>query len=307
MAKRRRRSPAKGVKTIAAISRRDVLKAGIPIGATALIGLGRERRAAAQTSESPTTPRSNPRHKRPPKLVHSGEKPGWYRNPKQQGAFIGHFAKPIFRFQRIAKRGPPKTIEHEQGSIRGAGKLKVEHLTPLTLAQLPSFGGSGGRLNARFYSEGIETVALQSWQDGKRDEAIRILDIGVSYTRQQTPLNVRLYDLLAGLLVRQGRDGELGRLSEAIRLEIARPGGPGEQADQAAGTREECLQSLGDELKSPKRRIRLAAGKKLKRCMKTSSYGKNLELRLKRWAEDNGKWKTRWRQGSAVKWNGLDI
>jgi hypothetical protein len=253
---------------------------------------------------------SNPRHKRPVRYARADQPPGWYWHSKQsaegQPVRIGHFVKPAFSFQHTTKLAAPRLAHattFDAGRIKGAGKLDVSKLAPLPLSEIPSFEPGGDRLNARNYSEGVEAVALASWRSGDRDAAIRILRTGLTYAHTRTPLDIRLYDLCAGLLVRAGRDREVADLLDPVRSEMERVSSLQPQETDGGGG-PQCPEDDPD-LTSPKRHVRVAAQKKLRACKGTSTYGKNLKLRLERWTTES-KWKDRWRQG-ALKWNGLDI
>src|SRR4051794_18012911 len=154
---------------------------------------------------------SNPYRKRAVRYAHSNKPPGWYWHAKQsaegQSVRIGHFVKPAFSFQHTTRNGPARLVHataFDAGRIKGAGKIDVSKLAPLPLEEIPPFDPGRDRLNARSYSEGIEAAALASWRSGDRDAAIRILRTGLTYAQARTPVDIRLYDLCAGLLVRTG-------------------------------------------------------------------------------------------------------
>jgi hypothetical protein len=204
---------------------------------------------------------------------------GWYRNDVDS-SWIGHFVKPTFRLERKGKAKhwfgpswfPPKQrsglSEHVDGRIKGAGKLIVSKLVAISAAQLPPYGPGKPRLNRRFYSEGIETYALHHWSTGKRYEAIHILKIGISYAGNQSPLNVRLYDLAAGLCVRAGEERALFDIAEEMKQTVDR-------------------QSNFSKSRSPQ--------------------VINLQRRIESWTDPKGKWRAKWVLSTPRKWNGLDI
>jgi hypothetical protein len=103
-----------------------------------------------------------------------------------------------------------------EGRIKGAGRIKLEKLQPMPDTELPRHSATGFRLNRSFYSEGIERRAIDRWKQGEKDEAIRILRIGLTYPAIKGRSNIRLYDLLAGLLIRMNRDEEVRKLATEI-------------------------------------------------------------------------------------------
>jgi hypothetical protein len=251
---------------------------------------------------------SNPYHKRAVRYAHSDKPAGWYwhakQSPEGRSVRIDHFVKSAFSFQHTTRNGPARLVHataFDAGRIKGAGKLDVSKLVPMSLQEIPSFDPGRDRLNIRNYSEGIEAVALASWRSGDQDTAIRVLRIGLTYAQTRTPIDIRLYDLCAGLLVRAGRDREIAAFLDPVRSELERVSALQPQETEGAA---QCPEDDPD-LTSPKRHVRLAARKKLRTCKGTSAYGKNLKLRLERWTAE-GKWKDKWRQ-SALKWNGLDM
>jgi hypothetical protein len=121
-----------------------------------------------------------------------------------------------------AQKEPQKRIAIAAGRIRGAGTLTVTALKPLQPENLPKLGTVGSRINTTCYSEGIEAAAIDAWNAGNKNAAIAILRVGVTYAGLGRRPNIRLYDLLAGLLVRSGQTSELTQLGAELNALLGR-------------------------------------------------------------------------------------
>jgi hypothetical protein len=224
-------------------TRRSLLKASA-YAATALVASTAVPLAfdAKKTANAATNiffrVRGRRRHRRPRFRAYYGGSAGWYKNMsggskiQSNSLWIGHFVKPALTVEKPQKtrewgrylhwsnnRLGKITSHLPAGKIAGAGKLRTHLLSPLPDEDLPVFTSNDSRLNLRFYSEGIEFAAIRKWQAGERDAALQILSMGVAYARRETPLNVRLYDLAAGLLTRSGRLEELTPLQHDLDQE----------------------------------------------------------------------------------------
>jgi hypothetical protein len=161
--------------------------------------------------------------------VHPGP-PGWYRNVRsatgdnREGAV--HFVKPAMYverrirgrgwrglFARVAAGRPEK--KYKPARIGGAGNIDVTKLRKLADDELLK---QERNLNPHYYSEGIEVVALDKWRAKDRKGAIEILKVVLGHARNQPRVNIRLYDLYAGLLVRSG--GERGEEFNSLLADI---------------------------------------------------------------------------------------
>ena len=193
----------------------------------------RERSRGGMGMEA-TISKGSPRFRRKAQVAQSNHPVGWYihRRGERQPQWIGHFVRPEYKIVRPAHPDPGRKVSESirpAGTIGGAGTLReeeIKRLGPLRSGDLPPFSsGERPRLNALFYSEGIEYLALEMWRAGAKIDAIAVLHLGMSYAWRPIPgrrLNVRLYDLLAGLLVRTGREDQLEPLIAQLRDAIGR-------------------------------------------------------------------------------------
>jgi hypothetical protein len=153
------------------------------------------------------------------------------------------------------------------------------------------------------YSEGTESIAVENWTGDDKDLAITTLRLGLIDFGHSGDggFNVRLYDLLAGMLVRAGRQNELSALFpglekelDDIRLRLS------SMSDSLAA---DCAVSVTN---SKKREVRWREEEELLEVHKLQTYRLSLELRLRKWADADSKWNGSWRSDSR-KWDGLDI
>jgi hypothetical protein len=244
---------------------------------------------------------------------HSGEV-GWYRYRRSfsQPAWIGHFVRPEARAEHPARppgSGPGKTTIRPSGTIGGAGALstvQLERLQPLGIDELPAFEPMSvpekPRLNLSFYSEGIESVALAAWTSGDHAGAIEVLRTGLTYARVDEDLNLRLYDLLSGLLVRSGREAELDGLIEEL--------------SERLGQTRDLRRQLAPVQDPDKRSARILASVPGVRpqYLPTPQVDRQSEIlirrlksRIERWDERDGKWRRAWRSGQRRRWSRIDI
>jgi hypothetical protein len=286
---------------------------------------------------------------------------GWYRSSKAEvdpdEAWVAHFVKPGYRFEHAAGRGRPlrprarkrrriksimrwatlfrptipnkkrrtRLVAYPSGRIRASWRMKVAQLTRLSEDALPAFQPpKKQRLNVRFYSEGVETLSLQHWQSGDRERALELLRIGLTYAKNGRPLNIRLYDLLAGLLVRSGRLAELALLHTELAGEVA-------QLQANIGTLTKQLEakisgSAVGLVRSPRTQLLPTASVADRPTIKTTWSESNAEIaqlkdrlrqstaRLKHtqsrrdnWLRPDGRWAKKWIAGTPQRWGGVDI
>jgi hypothetical protein len=228
---------------------------------------------------------------------------GWYWNVKhkaKQGR-VAHFVKPAYKFRHSAEHTKQKvgrTVVFRLGRVCGAGHLKTKNLQPLHPDGFQAFQKPRDRLNVVAYSDGIEQYALDTWRQDRRNEAIAALKVGVSYSELREPLNIRLLDLLAGLLVRTGRDAELRELTPILERELAKVATVLEENEPTS--------SVDEDLSDPKRKVRLQARSAKRRHQKFQTYQAALQKRLQNWTEVSS-WHNSWSANSLHKWNGLAI
>jgi hypothetical protein len=183
---------------------------------------------------------------------------GWYRNlasseQHSTAGWIGHYVRPA-------------------ETIRGAGGLNTSKLEALPIEDLlASEPSAKTRLNRSYYSEGIENLALERWRAGAKEEAVKVLRTGLNYASRQYPINLRLFDLTAGLLVRAGQEPEINSLINDVT-------------------------SLFN-----------AHNKRIDRAHATKAHFDELEIRFQRWKDPNGRWRSKWQPDQPRKWNGIDI
>src|SRR5882724_8280251 len=74
------------------------------------------------------------------------------------------------------------------------------------------------KFNREFYSEGIEQTVMGCWKRGRRDEAFRASCNGLDQVDEKAGrrVNFRLYDLVAGLLIVDGRTDALRDLAARL-------------------------------------------------------------------------------------------
>ncbi|MGR9235060.1 hypothetical protein ACU8NU_26275 (plasmid) [Rhizobium leguminosarum] len=135
-------------------------------------------------------------------------------------------------------------------------------------------------LNKSAYSQGIEATAISAVLRGDAGQAIKILRVGVAYDLNEgitfdrisrfntVPHNLRIYDLLAGLLIRTERLAELDNFVEELRQRVP----------------------------ARKYEVRLK-----------ESANNWLEKRFQKWSDPGGNWAQRWHASKKVRWNGIDI
>jgi hypothetical protein len=253
--------------------------------------------------------------------------PGWYRNIKATTAskslfWIGHYVKPSYAFQhrpkqtgdgRVRLRKPPKTkivrqvdpgrrtrpniVKKPSGRISGAFGIKVGRLIRLGHDELPKCENfSAPRLNLKYYSEGVETLALEHWRAGRWERAVDILRVGLTYAQQNESVNIRLYDLLAGFLVRAGRETEILLLQSDIM----------QRTETLTGKISSLNKMLANKSVSPGISQRENALLE-ERLRQSNARLRHLNSRLKSWTDDDGKWREKWRPGAKRKWAGIDI
>lgn len=272
-----------------------------------------------------------PRFRREIRYATRPDPSGWYVRDKSTRRKIGHFVKPPFDRQRAVKRGPARLARAAEiiaGRIKGAGKLRRSTVLVklpddmLPALRRPATGATnptqtGGqvpepRLNTRFYSEGVEAAALENWRANRKDRAIAILRIGLTYAEGQSPLNVRLYDLLAIMLLRSGRQQEIASLRPAIERERDLISRRLARLDRDVNVRlPEKRQSASEitrqvRVSAEKRSGKLQARKMARERPKLETQRELLNKRLTVWADADSKWTKKWREPSR-KWNGVDI
>jgi hypothetical protein len=300
-------APARFGGTGVQITRRQSLRAVALIAASLAVPLVVKPDALKSIFRIRT--RSNPYQKRRPRLATYPGAPGWYWNIKAEPQ-IGHFVKPEIVVKHRAKWWPPRlgfVVKHPAGRIKGGGKIDSKRLVAMQPREISSVIPNEKRLNANFYSEGIEQAALESWREGARADAIEILRVGLSYTSRQKDLDIRLYDLLAGLLVRERRDKELTSLMPAIEARIARIERILNDPKAGINLDDRMRAKLVEESKSRKRSVRLSARHRIRAKQKLTGLKAAMEARLAAWSAAEGKWKAKWQSESKLKWNGLDI
>jgi hypothetical protein len=270
--------------------------------------------------------------------------PGWYKSPRAAtgpGAqyWIAHYVRPGARFEhrphddgkrRVRRRKLNRDVEimqargmfrpatstrklarklvvREAGQVAGATAIKREKLVRLRDDELPVFDGSmGRRLNLDWYSEGIEALALEHWQGGRRDQALATLRVGLTYAARDDSLNIRLYDLLAGLLVRAGRDAELAALAAELQ-----PMADGLAQRIGALDVEIARKPVKPRSRQPANQLPWTAADV--EIARLEEQGRQLAARLgqitgrlENWRADSSKWKAKWRSPER-KWAGIDI
>lgn len=153
------------------------------------------------------------------------------------------------RFARESRQ----TIKRQAGVIQGVGP------TYQPTWKSVEFASSAYRLNKAFYSTGLEAEALMLWIQGYKTKALDVLKIGLDQIDKQhsARINIRLYDLFAGLLVRSGRIQELDELAK--RLEARK-------------------QSVHNRW--------------MEKTVKEDN--KRIESRLRAWRADGSKWRAQW-------------
>jgi hypothetical protein len=253
--------------------------------------------------------RSNPyRKRRRSSQVIAKLEAGWYRRRKgRRKKVIAQYVKGTIQIRRAPRFWPPRlgnVMNYPSGRIsRAAAGLKIGDLRPLTVEEvIASTQQSDQPLPKGLYSEGIEAVALKRWLED-RDGAIKILQTGLTYA-DGGDLNIRLYDLLAGLLVRHNRDQDLAPLISVVQLAI---GSLDSKLQDMPDPEEKQRAELEQQSKSRKKRQRRYAQNELKRKSKLQNARKALEKRLAAWTSESGKWQAKWRAQSPLKWNGVDI
>ena len=276
--------------------RRGLLKRILLLSATTALGL--KNVFAADLKVYPRRPRFHSRKKR---LNFYDRPSGWCWNVShiETKGRVAHFAKPAYKFthhDRRHKQKAGRTVVFRSGRISGSGKIK--NLRLFEADGFQAFQKPRDRLNLTSYSDGIEKHALDAWGRGRKDEAIAALKVGVSYAELRDPLDIRLLDLLAGLLVRTGREAELRELMPILERELEKvatvlqEGEPDSWADES--------------LTDPKRKVRLMARSAKRRHKKFQNYQAALQKRLQNWA-GVGSWRSEWAKNSPRKWNGLAI
>jgi hypothetical protein len=122
--------------------------------------------------------------------------PGWYHLPgRSRDGSVAHF---------VRESGSAKNV------FEGLSAVGARSVDPLSFP-----------LDRGAYSEGLERVALEMWSAGRRDEALMYLRHATDYAIDQSPANVRVFDLLAGLYVRVGRTKDLDDLVKSIQRQRA--------------------------------------------------------------------------------------
>jgi hypothetical protein len=241
----------------------------------------------------------------------------------------------LFRPVNPNKKRKAKLVVYPAGRIASTWRMKAARLTRVPDDTLPARERSNtfpspeqnpahGMLNARFYSEGVETQSLQHWQAGDIEGALKILRTGLSYANGGRALNIRLYDLLAGLLIRSGRKTELMALRTELDREVERLS---RRIDQLMKRLDELNRSEARErqlelilrrakaspdqehsvAKTPWPESRVEIARQTESIRWTNARLKHLQSRLERWANPDGKWANKWAAGAIRKWGSVDI
>lgn len=272
-------------------------------------------------------------------------KSGWYKLIEHGGEgknWIGHYVHPEYKFERSPK--PPakrrvrlrkltttqeikaarglfvphnesekqflrKSVVLPAGRIDGAAGIRIAKLIPLADAELPEFSGDAkSRLNKRHYSVGVETVALQQWRIGNVAAALETLRKALSYSEpflEARPVNLRLYDLLAGLLVRSGRPNELSVLIDRMRQREK------EAKAVVSGLKtqvhEKLVSGVNHEFAAAWQVIDVEIAKLEERERMATNRLLQIQGRLVIWSSESGTWRDGWRVGVSRKWSGIDI
>jgi len=278
--------------------------------------------------------------------------PGWYWRKGRKGNTIGHFAKPVHARRDLGI--VPGAVVMEGGSVINGTFISTRNLSPmrepppaLPPSTQPSAVVVSGqsnpppqkqrlkRLDLAHYSEGIETQALMHWRHGRRDAALDVLELGLSYVANgsSAQCNLRLCDLLAGLLVRSGKDAARAALWAQLITLVEREIGATVRnlhylgsdlndlrnppirhgAVDAVSTVEADARDGSLSPRTPKEKQERAQQKRQRKDARLARQIKYefakiemLRQRLTNWSESDGKWRKKWRAPS-LRWNGLDI
>jgi hypothetical protein len=213
---------------------------------------------------------------------------GWYRNPRANIFHFGKRAAVVSHPRRVRGQLVTSASTIPQGRIRGAyGAIDLQSVESVVEYRFGK-NRAAPRLNEQYYSEGIEDAALTAWTGGNKTHAIEIIRTGLTYANVREPLNIRLYDLLALLLLRSGSIKELELLAnelEALALQrgaVAPPQSPDKNVPPD-------IEHVLDRGRSE--------AEKLWRIV---------QARLRQWLNPASTWRQKFSTGPR-KWNGVDI
>jgi hypothetical protein len=264
--------------------------------------------------------------------------------------WIGHYVLPEFRFERIPRSGKKrrvrlrklrnsrkiiavghlfgpntgvgdesdepkidkyKRVEKPSGRINGASGAKVERFRRLSHEDLPEFAGNPApRLNLNHYSVGIEATALDLWTSGRREQAVEVLRVGLTYVLKDNadrPLNLRLLDLLSGLLWRSNRPVDLAKLVSKMQP----------NAEEIEATINSLQAALVN--KSAKQKVRrprsnepwtaadVEVAKLQESIRMASARMRQIKIRLFNWSAGSGLWHRKWHPDAKRSWAGVDL
>ncbi|TAT71084.1 hypothetical protein [Rhizobium ruizarguesonis] len=224
------------------------------------------------------------------------------------------------------KRETARLIHYPKGRMNVSHRMDIAKLGRAAVSDIaPFLTRESPHVRLRYYSEGIENQALEKWRAGEKNAAIDVLKIGLTYTKPSANfsggrLNIRLYDLLAGILVRAGRSSELVPLVDELKTQIARLQQEIEMAD---------VRQNGD-VRAPPARLassgatavgvsipdgRDGAWSMAQARMEKYAYERHilekqietLQSRVERWVASEGKWARDWGEGAVRKWAGIDM
>jgi hypothetical protein len=305
---------------------------------------------AAVKLRVPLSPRFR---KRKARYLQSGAAPGWYRNPKRasngKSTWVAHFVQPAYSFTHQRKPNVPKPrprirrrikaimkyaglvrptnakkprvprhISRPAGRVKAALHMKVTQLVVAAPEDIATARERRDkRLNAAAYSQGIEVLALTQWKSDP-ERALQTLRAGLQYATS-VPLNVRLYDLTAGLLVRSGRTSELVTLGHELEDYARRLRGRIESAKQRLGGVDPPSKDAGRPRRVSSSSARPSApeqswseakarGEKIRREIKRyEGELARIQMRIETWKKPNSPWAAKWASDNPRKWAGIDI